>query len=442
MNAVKVIMTNGQYNTANRWIGDYAKDGLENGYSYFGYIHENKVYEIKKTIPAGPKAERSEISFTTDDVAIKTALEKELQQDPKIRYLGENHSHPWKSEPHPSGIDVNQLLEARAKRPYTIIGIHSLNKMKFFGLDENENPIEIPYQIVPDSFNENRRISRIEELTGNELLAKKKVVVLGGGSLSCGTIESLAGTGLRNFIIGDMDEFSDVNVIRHLGDFYDLEENKTEILKRYIESHNPLAYVQSVKDDFLKNRQLLRAVVEWADIVIASSGNPALNYQINIQCVKTKTPAVFGGIYDKAESAYAFYYNPAETRACFDCIFGLASAAIDSNTITRKYGLDDGELKQAQGMFADILPIGCMMAKMALWVMMNQKKEFNLVRYYNDLKVERFNVPQKKRCATCDYENWLKNEEEIRDIENEKFIVKKFCKIFHRKLMEKAKIVF
>lgn len=413
LNAVKVLMTQKIYSTGTSLIREYAKDGIENGYSLFGIIHPNKVYEIKKIIPAGRRSERSGVSFSTDKEAIQNELRKELQLNPNIRYFGDNHSHPWKTDPYPSGIDINQLMEARVERPYTIIGVHSLSKLKFFGLDENGDAIEIPYQIIPDDFSESRLLARIQEITDNEKIKQKKVAVLGCGSLSCGLVQSLAGGGLRDFLLGDMDKFGDVNVIRHLGGIYDLGREKSEIFKEYIESHNPLARVQCVNDDFLKNRELLRSVIDWSDIIIASSGNPALNYQINIQCVRAKKPCVYGGIFDKAESAYVFYCDPkAEQTACFDCIFGLTSAAIDNNTITRKYGLADGEIKEAQGMFADILTPGAMMAKCAIWLLMGEKKNFNLVRYYNDLKVERYNVAQKKGCATCDYINWVKGEEE------------------------------
>lgn len=413
MNAAKVVMTEDTYKTGVKWIEKYARAGLENGYSMFGLVHQNRVYEIKKIVPAGSGSERSAASFSPDTDAIIKELEKEIAGNPNTRYLGDCHSHPWKSEPHPSSIDTGQLKATREDRPWSIIGIHSLDDLKFFGLDEDENQIEIPYQIVPNSFDENKLLARIQEITDNEKLKQKKVAILGCGSLSCGLIQSLAGTGLRSFLLGDMDSFSDVNIVRHIGGINDLGREKTEIIKDYIEAHNPLAYVQTVNDDFLKNRELLKSVMDWADIVIGSSGNPALNYQINIQCVKKRKPVVFGGIYDKAESAYVFCYNPdEENTACFDCIFGLTSSAIDNSTIKRKYGLEDGELKEAQGMFSDILAPGAMMAKMAIWLMTGETKEFNLVRYYNDLRVKRLNISKSKGCATCDYDGWMKTEEE------------------------------
>lgn len=302
--------------------------------------------------------------------------------------------------------------------------------LKFFGLDEDGNLVETTYQVVPDDFDEKNLLSRISQLTDNVKLARKKVVVIGCGSLGSAVVQGLAGTGIRNYLLCDMDRLSDVNIIRHIGGIYDLQRNKTDILKDYIEAHSPLAYVQTINDDLVKNRKLLRAIIEYSDIVVAASGNPELNYHINSICVELNKPAVYGGIYAKAESAYAF--SVANNRnACIDCIFGLSSATIDQNTINRKYGLEDGELHQAQGMFADISIPGNMMVKMTLWLLLGEDKGFNLVRYYDDLNVKRYKAPKKKLCPTCDYKNWLANEQkelESKDVSKPKRILRKVKK--------------
>lgn len=302
--------------------------------------------------------------------------------------------------------------------------------LKFFGLNKDGTLVEIPYQIVPDDFDEKNLLARISELTDNDKLASKRVVFIGCGSLGSATIQGLAGTGIRNFLLCDMDTLSDVNIIRHIGGIYDLGRNKTDILKDYIEAHNPLAYVQTINDDLLKNRKLLRAIIEYSDIVVAASGNPELNYHINSICIELNKPAVYGGIYAKAESAYVFSV-PGNNSACFDCIFELTSAAIDQNTINRKYGLEDGELHQAHGMFADICIPANMMVKMTLWLLLGQQQKFNRVRYFDDLTVRRQSVPRRKLCPTCDYGNWLANEQkelECKDISKPKRILRKVKK--------------
>lgn len=345
------------------------------------------------------------------------------------------HSHPWPSKPNPSSIDIGQLRRARKLRPWFAIAVFSsTGEMRFFGLDDDDLK-EIPYQIIPDDLNEEDLLSRINEITDNEKLRKVRVGVLGCGSLGSAVVSGLAGSGIGDYVLCDMDDFAIVNLIRHTGGIHQIGKPKTAILADYIQSHNPLANALTIEDDLVKNRELLRAVIESCDVILASSGNPELNYHINSICVELNKPAVYGGIYAGAKSAYVFCV-PGKSHACFDCIFQLTSAAIDQNTLKRKYGLADGELKEAQGMFADISIPGNIMAKMVLWLLLGTEFNFNLVRYFDNLKVERMNVQKRNLCATCDYENWLKEQEKNVESSTEsatRKFVKKLKKKFRRK---------
>jgi molybdopterin/thiamine biosynthesis adenylyltransferase len=392
-------------------VRENASDGNEIGHMLLGKILPNRVYVITKIVGAGPRSEKGPVSFSTDEEANRKALELERMLDDEVRYLGDGHSHPWPSKPNPSGIDIDQLTKARKLRPWFIIAVFSsTGEVRFFGLDDGDLK-EVAYQVIPDVFNEEDLLARISEITDNKILRKVRVGALGCGSLGSAVVSGLAGSGIGDYVLCDMDDFAVVNVIRHTGGIHQIGKPKTAILAEYIQSHNPLANVLTVEDDLIKNRELLRALIESCDIIVASSGNPELNYHINSICVELNKPAVYGGIYAGAKSAYVFCV-PSKKHTCFDCIFQLTSAAIDQNTLKRKYGLADGELKAAQGMFADILTPGAMMAKCVVWLLMGEKKNFNLVRYYNDLKVQRINVAQKKGCATCDYINWVRGEEE------------------------------
>lgn len=401
-----------------------------------GKIRPNRVYVVTKFVRAGPEAERGPASFTTDESSNLKILEYEIAVDREIRYLGDVHSHPWPSKPFPSGIDHDQLRQARKTRPWFVIGVFSsTGEVRFFGLDNDENLKEIQQQVIPDDFAEEDLLARINEITDNAALQKVRVGILGCGSLGSAVVGGLAGSGIGDYVLLDMDNFAIVNVIRHTGGIHQIGKPKTAILAEYIQSHNPLANALTIEDDLIKNRELLRSVIESCDIVVASSGNPELNYHINSICIELNKPAVYGGIYAGAKSAYVFCV-PGKNHACFDCIFKLTSAAIDQNTLKRKYGLEDGELKEAQGMFADISIPGNMMAKMALWLLLKKEFSFNLVRYYDNLKVERMNVQKRGLCATCDYENWLKEQE--RNVESPtesttRRIVEKLKKKFRRK---------
>lgn len=412
MNPSKVLIRRSDLEYAIDEVKNHAEDHEETGVAFLGEIKQNKVYIITKVVGAGPKAQRGNVSFTTDEKSISDALKHEIRKNSNARYLGDGHSHPWPSRPEPSSIDLNQLRCARKSRPWFIIAVFSsIGETGFFGLDKDQELFPIPYQIISDDFDEKDLLARIDQITDNEILSKIRVGILGAGSLASGVVAGLAGSGIKDYAIGDMDKLETVNLVRHIGGINDIDKSKADILSDYIQSHNPLASVQTVEDDLIKNRDLLRAIIESCDIIVAASGNPELNYHINTVCLELGKPAVYGGIYPAAKSAYVLCV-PTKSHCCFDCMFDLTTTAVDQNTLKRKYGLKDGELKEAQGMFADIIIPGSMMAKMTLWLLLGKEFVFNFVRYYDDLKVERVNVPKRELCATCDYENWLRLQEE------------------------------
>lgn len=411
MNPSKVVIRASHLETFVIDVKEHAEKHEETGCTIVGEIRSNGVYVITRVIPAGPRSERSSVSFTTDEKAVLEALEKEMEVNKKIRYLGDMHSHPWPTTPEPSGIDVNQIIEARKKRPWFIIAVFSsTGEVRFFGLDEDNEAVEIPFQVIPDEFEEEDLLSRIAQITDNELLVKIRVGILGCGSLASAVVYGLAGTGVVDYVLADSDKHATVNLVRHVGGIYDIGTSKTRIIGDHIESHNPLACVRTIDDDLIKNRDLLRAIIESCDIIVAASGNPELNYHINSICFELGKPAVYGGIYAGAKSAYVFCV-PSGEHACFDCIFDLTSSAVDQNTLKRKYGLEDGELKGAQGMFADIAIPGNIMTKMTLNILLGKEFNYNLVRYYDTPKIRLQNIGKKEMCATCNYEKWMDSEE-------------------------------
>lgn len=412
MNPSKILIKTSDMDLMINDVMEHAEKGVETGFSFFGEIRPNNVYVITNVKLAGIGAVRSHASFTTDDKETASELERLMKENHKIRLLGEGHLHPWPTTPEPSSIDINQLRKARKERIWFIIAVFSsTGEARFFGLDSDDELLEIPFQVAPDGFEESDLLSRISEITDSVALAKVRVGVLGCGSLASAVIPGLAGSGITDYILCDMDKLETANLVRHIGGTAELGVSKVEIVSDYIQSHNPLACVRIVEDDLIKNRELLRAVIESCDIVVAASGNPELNYHINSICVELGKPAVYGGIYAGAKSAYVFCV-PTKSHACFDCIFSLTGATYDQGALKRKYGLDNGELREAQGMFADISIPGSIMAKMTLNILLGKEFSYNLVRYYDTPKIELINVEKKKLCATCDYENWLQSEEE------------------------------
>ena len=397
--------------------------------SLIGTIHQNRIYEITRTIIDAPKCQRGAVSCSTDEKHVSAILQEELEKNPDSRYLGDFHLHPWPVTPEPSSIDYDQLSQSKKSRNWFIIGVFSsTGELRVFGMKRGEEKngllsqfqkdelVEIPYRIVPDGFDgKEDHLSRINKVTSNDILGKSRILVVGCGSLGSAVITGMAGTGTLDYVVADMgDTLSIQNTIRHVGQIKDVDKAKTAIFQEYIQSHQPLARVQTIDADLVKDAKLLRQLIEWSDVVISASGNPQLHYVINSLCVELKKPAVYGGIFAKAKEAYVFYYSAKndDDACCWECIMNLATAEISQDVINRKYGLENGELQAEQGLNCDIAIPGLFMTKIVLDHLMQNKIEYNLIQYSNTPGIHKNFVTKKDTCAICNYPNWIKSEQE------------------------------
>lgn len=406
-NFKKILISKEDYENLFDLVRNNGERHLEVGRPLVGKILKNGICRITNVIEPGENSKSGSISYELDTTLVQEKLKILRQDDSELRYVIDVHSHPWNFPPHPSQTDINQLINARKTCPWFTIGIFSLNELKFFGVEDGEIN-EIEFQIIPDNFEENSLLSRINEITQHEKLENKRIAILGCGSLGQAVVQGIGNSGIRDFLLADMDELSIENIVRHQGGINQIGKSKVEILKKYIEEHNPIAFVNTVQDDLINNRKLLRQIIQNYDVIIASSGNPDLNYQINNLCVKLRKPCIFGGIYDRAEKAYVLVYKGSRRSCCFDCIFDLSTTVVSSDTIQRRYGLTNGELHEAQGMISDINIVGGIMTKMVLEILMEKSIRYNLIMYYSEPKLTRFKILKKKFCPTCNYNNWFR----------------------------------
>jgi len=395
----------------------HAKKHEETVMSLIGIIHPNRIYEVTRVVIDAPQCQRGAVSCSTDNNEVTKALQEEKGKNPESRYLGDFHLHPWPVTPQPSSTDYQQLYDAKKDRNWFVIGVFSsAGELKIFGMVKN-SLVDIPFRIIPDGFNKEDHLSRISKITNNEKLGKSKVLIAGCGSLGSAVINGTAGTGIQDYIVADMDDTLSVsNTTRHVGGLSQVGTKKTEIFKRFIQSHQPLARVQTVDEDLVKNTDLLRQLIEWSDVVVSASGNPELHFVINSICVDMKKPAIFGGIYKKAREAYVFYYSAKDDdgSCCWECIMDIATAKIDQGMINRRYGLEDsGELHAEQGLNCDIAIPGLVMAKIALSHLMRNEIKYNLMQYYDTPRMRLILAKRKPNCAVCNAENWLEEQKKL-----------------------------
>jgi len=407
-----------------RWL----VKGLETGGYVFGRIHPNGVAEVTHVIDGGPKAERTPASFSGDN-EYATRIKERLQEiDPEIRLLGEYHVHPWNGFSALSRGDIDQLYKLKKDRPWFLAFLSTENDFKIWDVRVNilkpgsvsltngghvyEHaktelvPETVPYQLV-ESVDSKELFDRILKITKHDLLVEKTVLIVGLGSGGSVIAKYLGCTGIGRFILVDNDDLEVPNLIRHEGGLKDLDRPKVEICKDIIESHNPFAVVETYKLDATKMSSKVEELATQADLIIGSSGSPRVNHILNGISVRYRIPAIYGGAFEKAVGGFVLAVKPYET-ACFNCLFNLTSKSytVDKEA-AKRYGLDEDELHEQQGLWIDISFPALILSKMALAMLEEKPLDYNLVIYSSDLEIQKLTVNQREDCVVCNEKGWL-----------------------------------
>lgn len=411
----KLVITKPTFDEMTRIKDKAFSERTEDGGTGYGYLYPNGTAFLAYVKGAGPHSIRSSAGFTTDSDHISNDYQELRRSDPNIRLLFDYHVHPWEGDATPSSVDKTQLINEKPHRPWFLTPIFTKNDFRiwdFIELDNEDHPTlqEAPHLIVSDIKGEEQLLDRIQKSVKNDVLIKSTVTLAGTGSLGSALAKYIGCTGIGRIIIIDNENLETANVIRHEGGIEDIGKPKVEICKRIIESHNPFTVVDTYNFDITKDLNLFERCVDESDLIIASSGSPKVNHIINKVSIEKKKPVIYGGVYERASGGYALASLPGET-ACFNCIFGLGSEAyaVDKEE-AKRYGLDEFELHQQQGLWADISFISLIMCKMSLAALQGEVIVNNLVLYDSSFDMKKLFVAKRKACASCDPESWIEKQ--------------------------------
>jgi hypothetical protein len=74
----------------------------------------------------------------------------------------------------------------------------------------------------------------------------------------------------------------------------------------------------------------------------------------------------------------------------------------------KRYGLDEDELHQQQGLWIDVSFPSLILSKMVLAVLENEQLVYNLVLYDSSLEIKKLKASRREDCAVCNEEKWSK----------------------------------
>lgn len=210
---------------------------------------------------------------------------------------------------------------------------------------------------------------RVERLLGTQNLAhlaSKRVGVIGLGSGGGFVAQSLAMSGVGQFVLVDDDTLEMTNVVRHVADSRDVGRPKAEVVAEIIRHRNPRAQVDVRVGRIEQNMDVL----DGLDLVIAGVDGENAKYIINQACLERDVTAVYAGVYERGEGGDAVIIRP-YNGPCYACWAaelreGLAVGAGPEGELD--YGMigPEGTLEAEPGLWLHVVRIAATQADLAL----------------------------------------------------------------------------
>ncbi len=150
-----------------------------------------------------------------------------------------------------------------------------------------------------------------------EILLRKKVVVIGAGGLGSFASAMLVRAGVGFVRIVDRDLVEESNLQRMiLFDRNDVGKSKAFVTEKRLRNINPEGRVQGVTESL--NDYNVKKLLSGFDVVVDCSDNMEVRYVINKFCMDNEIPWVYGSVL-RDEGFSSTFLPPG--RPCFACLY-------------------------------------------------------------------------------------------------------------------------
>ena len=189
-----------------------------------------------------------------------------------------------------------------------------------------------------------------------ESLTGKVITLVGAGSLGSTAGLLLAEAGVGQFLVVDYDRLEASNLSRHACDLFDLGRSKVKAVSDLLGRR--LACAEPVECDLTElTEDELDRLVATGDVVIATTDSPAVQFCVNEACIRTETPAVFAGAYERACGGEVTVVQPG-VGPCLFCAVGFRARLAEEICVKeRRQAYQDADamrLEAEPGLGADI----------------------------------------------------------------------------------------
>ena len=205
--------------------------------------------------------------------------------------------------------------------------------------------------------------TRVERLFDVEAFRDLWVLIAGCGSGGGQVALQLAMSGVRKFILVDMDKLEVENVIRHVCGLRYVGWRKTTALADVLRDRNPEVEIRAFDEDVLEWPGL-EDEIERASVVVIGTDNEPSRYRLNEACVKAGTPFTVGRVFTRGIGGEAYAYRHG-TTGCLACLEGLLERTrfregvreidlVAEEERQKMYDLEIDEIKDSPGLSVDI----------------------------------------------------------------------------------------
>lgn len=348
------------------------KDGLETGACLFGKRNVCQQ-NITDAIGPGPNSKRAPGSFELDYAFVASEY-RLLDPDGLFQQFGEAHVHPCDGL---SSIDKAALLSVTKDFPnFLAVVIDSRSHaIRVFGV-ENDKIVEKTLEVVQD-IPESLSFNRVEQLYDINVLGKKRIVVLGAGSLGSLVCVHAAYSGVGSVGIIEPEKLERHNCIRHIGTLDQVGRHKADITEEHMKRVYPGMTVETQKLTVDSTSVTeLEPMIKEADLVVVCTGTGIGEQIVNDLCVKHNIPAVFAGVFQRASGGMVFVMDQRkENSPCYNCLHNYSRGLQDTSNTTMKrmsddYGVPLEDLSAQQGMYIDINHVSALQSKAVLLMLL------------------------------------------------------------------------
>lgn len=224
------------------------------------------------------------------------------------------------------GIDVNDILPNPghvAKKIVVGFLIGDSKELHCFQISYWKQGTQTMFQsayLLPKNLTQELFV-RISSLFNLDILASKRVLVVGLGSIGSEVVKDLAASSIGDFTVIDDEPYEAGNSVRHAADLQYLGESKVEIAKKLIQARNPQAKVRVVPSNILDIPQdILAGLLEETDVVLDLTANKLVEEYLNQKVfIDRKIPLLQGAVSKGGLTGIVLALIPGSS-ACLKCL--------------------------------------------------------------------------------------------------------------------------